>query len=164
MKTLNVLLAGSDRRLNNLIEATLLDVCFGQAIPSFVRVARVDEFVRQASWDGWGLIVVAADELLPRTGRSGSSITIQEAITAIGGVRSRHLSPMIAVRINAAHHAEVLQAGADQVIGVPANLDLLREHARQLLHLSPPAPEPREASRFGWLSGLARGFQRLAQI
>jgi hypothetical protein len=64
MESIKILLAGYDRRLNNMIEAAVLDVCFNHAAVHCTRSGRLEEFVRLAPHPEFDLVVLAGGNLL----------------------------------------------------------------------------------------------------
>jgi len=161
MKTLNVLLCHSDRRVNNLIEVLVRDVCYNQAVVNCVRSTQVEDFIIQARERECDLVIVAPDDLLPAGGRRVPRGSISEAIRAVREIRERRAVPIIAVGISVEFELALLEAGVDRVLDLPFNCDKLKSEVREVLNLAEwvePAAAPERWPLFG---ALMRGVHRL---
>ncbi len=160
MKTLNVLLCHSDRRVNNLIEVLLRDVCYNQAVVNCARTVRVEDFIIQARERECDLIIVSPDDLLTAGGRRVPRGSISEAVRAVHEIRERRGMPIIAIGICVEFELALLEAGVDRVLDLPFNCDKLKSAVREVLNLAewvePAAPE-----RWSLTGALMRSFHRL---
>jgi CheY-like chemotaxis protein len=162
MERVHLLVANSERGLNNLIESMVLDVCFDQAVVETTRVARADELVKLASFGGYQLVIVAADNLLPKPGSRKSWVSADEAVDAIQTIRSRCQSPVIAVAALAEDEGSLLEAGAECVVRLPFEEGKLKLKAevRRVLRMAEPV-EAATPSRWSLSDFFLRGLQRL---
>ncbi len=156
MKTVKILLAGCDRRANNLIEATLLDLCYPHAMLELTRRPRATEFVRQGCYPGLDLIIVSPDHLLPEPARRTTSVGAEEAAACIREVERHQSTPLIAVNVSADEAWSLLAAGADRVLPAPLNPNQLKTEVRWLLKLPEEVEQPEPS---GW--SLAALFFRI---
>jgi DNA-binding response OmpR family regulator len=161
MKTLNVLLCNSDRRVANLIEALVRDVCYNQAVVNCTRSAQVEDFIIQARERECDLIIVAPDDLLLAGGRRVPRGSISEAVRAVREIRERRGMPIIAVGISAEFEVALLEAGVDRVMEIPFNCDKLKSAVRQVLNLPEWVEPPAVPERWSLTGALMRTLQRL---
>ena len=160
MKSVKVLLGNYDRRINNLVEALVLDVCYDQRSVEFTRMCRANEFFRQGRYAGFDLIVVAPDNLLPEPGRRGDSVALEEVAGAIRTFKSQHSTPIVAIAVSDKDKLPLLEAGADGVMGLPFNCDALKSEVSRALRL-PEQVSPAESSKWSLAASFLRGFRRL---
>ena len=158
MKTLNVLLCNSDRRVNNLIEVLVRDVCYNQAVINCARM--VEDFIIQARERECDLIILTPDELAPVRGQRVPRGSMAEAIRAIRQIRERRVMPIIATVSCSEHESVLLEAGVDCVMDLPFNCDKFKSTVRQCLNLSEWV-EPAAPARWSLTAALMRGLQRL---
>src|SRR5437867_2513575 len=109
MKSLNLLLGSSDRRVSNLIEVMIRDVCYNRAVVNFVRMMRIDQFIYQARQQDFDLIIVAPDSLLPAPRQAISPRLVAEGIRQIRTVRVQS-TPIIAIAVPAENEAALTEA------------------------------------------------------
>ena len=160
MKTLNVLLCNSDRRVNNLIEVLVRDVCYNHAVVNFARTAQVEEVIIQARERECDLIIVAPDDLLAAGGRRVPRGSISEAARAVREIRERRGMPIIAIGISLDFELALLDAGVDRVLDLPFNCDKLKSAIREALNLAEWV-EPAAPQRWSLTAALMRGLHRL---
>lgn len=160
MKTLNVLLCHSDRRVNNLIEVLVRDVCYNQAIINCNRTTMVEDFIIQAREKECDLIILAPNDVLAAGGRPVHRASLAETIRAVGEIRERRGMPIIAMGISVEFELALLEAGVDRVLDLPFNCDKLKSAVREALNLSEYV-EPAVPQRRSWTHALMRGWQRL---
>lgn len=160
MKTVKVLLGNSDRQMNNLIEATVLDVCYNQAVAQFTRTSRVGEFIDQARHGGFHLIILAPDNLLDDSTRRASFVPLAEVVRAIRSIKSQHSTALLAVGVPAAGEVPLWEAGVDIVLRRPLDPDQLKSEVRRLWQLAEPV-EAAEPRRWSLAEALRRSLQRL---
>ena len=161
MKKLHILLGCADRRSNSLIEATLRDLCFEQADLELTKVSRLDEFARHASFAGYNLLLLAADDLLPSS-KKRVPPTLEEALDTIATIHSRQSTPLMTLRVPARYEVALLEAGAVAALPAPLDMERLRTEVRQTLRIYAPVPEARP-SAWQWAEAFFRGFQRTRQ-
>jgi len=158
MDTIKLLLAHADRRVTNLVEVAVLDVCYDQAAVQSTRTTRLDEFVRQGSlWD-FDLIVVGAENLYAERGKqtwAGSESVVQ----GIRTIRSQSSVPIIAMTSCQELGEALLEAGAHSVLGVPFSAERFKSEVRPLLDLNGLA-EAEETNRWSALGSLFKGLQK----
>ena len=164
MKSVHVLLANSDRRLNNLIEVAVRDVCYNQLEVECANTVRLDELLRSGRLGGFGLIFVAPTHLVSGPGRRAASVSLDEAARAIRTIKDHWPVPIIAVGVQPQDEMPLLETGADKVFGILFDRDEFRSEVRRVLNLSEPATEAEsEPSRWSFATGLLRGLQKLRQ-
>ena len=165
MKTINLLLGNSDRRINNQVEVAVRDVCYDRAVVECYRTARLDEFIQRGSCEDFDLILMAPDHLLPGPVRRGSRDPIEEAVRAIRTIKEHRTVPIIGVAVPAEHELKVLMAGADNVFGAFFNAEVLKSEVRRVLNLAEIAEETSLAasSRPSFAETIMRGFDRFKQ-
>jgi hypothetical protein len=159
MHTLNLLLANSDRRVANLIETLVRDVCGDRSILHCTRTQRVDELTDHGSREPFDLIILSPEHLAPGPDRPAARISMREAITAIRTIKNFHTVPIIATAVSARNELALSEAGADLVLGLPFSCEQFKDAVRRF------APIPQETAVIqppplpvGW----KRTLQRLA--
>jgi len=158
METIKLLLAHADRRINNLVEVAVLDVCYERAAVQSTRTTRLDEFVHQGSlWD-FDLIVVGADQLF-QDRHQRELASVEDVAKSIEAIRSQHSTPLISLTASEDAGQALLDAGADAVLPLPLNSEQLKSELRSRLDLN-GLVEDGEAGRWSGLGSLLRGFQR----
>jgi hypothetical protein len=161
MEDIHLLLAGSERQLNNLIEAQVLDVCYNQALVHCTRTDRVDELVDLGRSGHFSLIVVAAENLSARAGRRTAFAPSEQVPQAIAEIRSRCSTPIIAITAFPDTEPTLHEAGADSVVRFPFQAETLRSEVRRLLRMSEFVEEEPTPSRWSLAGLLLRRFARL---
>jgi hypothetical protein len=148
METINVLLASTERRTNNLIQTVVLDVCYDRAAVNCLQTGRVDELQARGGREGFDLVVVCPGHLVAEPSRRSKTVTTAEAAQAIKRIKLWRSVPIIAVAVARDDEPLLLDAGADSVLGTPFNGDALRVELGRLLILPEPevAPEPERGS------------------
>jgi hypothetical protein len=165
MRTVNLLVGTSERRLNNLIETLVLDVCYNQAAVQSTRTMRADEFARQGCSPSFKLIIVAPDHLLPAPSRRGSRVAIEDITDAARVIKNRCGTPIIAFSISEEEDVALWEAGVDSVLRLPLNSEHLKNEVRRLLQMPERVEEPAEeapaANRWSLAATLSRGWAKL---
>ena len=156
MDRLNLLLGIAERRTGNLIEAAVLDACYEQAVIEFARTARVDELSLWGSRGGFDLVIVAVEHLL--TGRKAGWVPLEDTLEAIGEVRRRVPTPLLALVTSTEYEVALLGAGADVVLPMPFEREILKSEVRKLLRLPEPVGREEPAGRRLSAAALFRGF------
>jgi hypothetical protein len=159
MRTVNLLVGNSDRRLNNLIEAAVLDVCYNQAAVECTRAFRADDFQRHGSYGVFQLIIVAADGLLAGPRRRGMTVDMDEVVETIRGIKAQCSTPILVLGVSEEAEWRVLEAGADKTFGL-FQTEEFKAAVRDALRLSEPVAEA-EVQDSSWGGALWRGLQRL---
>ncbi len=145
MRTINLLIGNTDRRINNLVEALVLDVCFERAAVESYRVGKLSEFLRQALSGQFELAILAPDWLcLEDTGRK-APVTLQQVASSIRIIKRQTPTPVLAINVSRPAQHVLTDTGVDCVFGMPFNVEDLRPHARRLLQMpeTVEAPEPK---------------------
>jgi DNA-binding response OmpR family regulator len=158
METIKLLLANSDRRVNNQVEVAVLDVCYDRAAVESTRASRLDEFVRQGSLRDFDLIIVGTDHLLRDRSQKDWAAS-EEVARAIETIRAQSSTPIIALAASGTTGESLLQAGADSVLPLPLSSDKLKAELRALLDLNGLVDEG-ESNRWSGIGSFLRGFQK----
>ena len=158
MKTINVLLAGTERRTNNVIQTVVLDVCYNRAAVNCFQTGRIDELLARGGREGFDLLVVSSGHLSPEPSRRSKVVSPFEVAQVLRTIKSQRCVPVIAITLSAEEETALSQAGADGVLGTPLNSDALRAEVIRLLPLPQPAPES-EPSRGSLFALLQRSLQ-----
>src|SRR6266496_1403840 len=136
MKTINLLLGNSDRRINNLLEVAVRDVCYDLAVVECFRTVRLDDLTQRGCCEEHDLIFIAPEHLFAGPVRKKSRDPIEEAVRAIRAIKEHRSVPIIGVAVPAEHELRVLMAGADNVFGVLFNDEALKAEVRRVLQLA----------------------------
>jgi len=159
MRTLNLLLANSDRRVTNLIESLVRDVCGDHSVLHCTRTVRLDELTEQGSRQPFDLIILSPEHLAPGPDRPTSRISLREAVTAIRTIKNFRTVPIIAAGVSGKNEMALSEAGADLVLGLPFSCEELKAGVRRFSPiLSEPQPVRESPLALGW----KRTLQRLA--
>jgi DNA-binding response OmpR family regulator len=163
MKTLNLLIGHSDRRICNLIEVMVLDVCYNRASVKTTRANRIDELAHKACREEFDLMVLAPDSLLPAPGLEPCPERIIEAVRQIRKVRAPRKMPILAISVTPEREFPLAHAGADCVLGLPFHPEELK--AAVELRLNLPAARPEHSrGETSFATAFVRGFQRLTAM
>ncbi len=163
MNNVHVLLANSDRRLNNLIEVAVRNVCYHQLHVECAITWRLDELLHRGSLSEFGLIFVAPDHLVSGPSPRAARVRIEDAERVIRTIKHQRAVPIIAVGVHPQDEPALLQAGADHVFGILFDRDSLGAQVRRVLNLHDQAAEEPESTRWSLATSLFRGWQRLRQ-
>jgi len=165
MKTINLLLGNSDRRINNLVEVAVRDVCYDLAVVECHRTARLDELTQRGSCGDFDLIIIAPGHLVLGLVRRNPRDPIEEAVRAIRTIKEHRAVPILGVAVPAEHELRVLMAGAENVFGAFFNVEVMKSEVRRVLNLAEKVEEPAPArsSRPSFTESLMRGFDRFKQ-
>jgi len=163
MKTINLLLGNSDRRINNLVEVAARDVCYDRAVVECFKTADLDEFIQRGCVEEFDLIIIAPEHLRPGPVRRNTRNAIEEAVRAICTIKEHRQVPIIGVAVPAEHELRILMAGADNVFGVLFNDEVLKSELRRVLGLAEQAEVPPSPSRASFAGVLLRGLDRFRQ-
>src|SRR6266700_1580840 len=125
IKTVSVLLANSDRRLNNLIEVAVRNVCYDQLHVECATTWRLDELLHRACLSEFRLIFVAPDHLVSGPSPRGTQVRIADAARVIRTIKHQRTVPIIAVGVSPQDEPALLEAGADHVFGILFDRDTL---------------------------------------
>jgi hypothetical protein len=161
MKTINLLLAHSDRRVSGLIEALVLDVCHEHAAVHCERVSQIHEFLRKGSSAWFQLIIVAPDSLVSPPSRRVNQVSMEEVVGCVRTIKSKVSTPIIAVAVPEEDQLALVEAGADSVRGLPFHCDELKAEVRRALRVEEPVAPEAEVPRWSLGAALLRGLQRL---
>ncbi len=161
MEAIRVLLANSDRQLNGLIEAQVLDVCYNQAVVRFTKTGRAGELAHLGRSGQFDLIIVAAENLSPGASRRDTAVASEEVLRAIRGIRSRCSTPVLAITVTLEAEATLLGAGAEHVVRFPFQAEVLTAQVRRLLKIPELVEEVAAPNRWSLAALLLRRFGRL---
>jgi len=159
MYTLNLLLANSDRRVANLIESLVRDVCGERAILHCTRTVRVDELTEEGCREAFDLILLSPEHLAPGPDRPTARISMREAVTAIRTIKNFRTVPIIATAVSGQNVLALSEAGADLVLGLPFSCEELKAGVRRFARFPEEMPVMRESPL---AAGWKRTLQRLA--
>ena len=165
MKTLYMLLANSDRRLNNLVEVAVRDVCYDQAVVECFHIRRVNDFAARGSCENHDLIVVAPEHLLQDALPKSNRDPIEKAVRTISRVKAHRQVPILAIGVSPENELRMLMAGADHVFGIIFNEEVFKAEVRRVLNISQPTAEPTPAAitRSSFTETLIKSFDRFRQ-
>jgi hypothetical protein len=163
MKTLNLLIGHSDRRICNLIEVLVLDICYNRASVNTTRAARIDELAHKACREDFDLMIVGPDNLCPAPGLEPCPQRIIEAIHQIRKVRTPRKMPIIAFAVSPEREFPLTNAGADCVLGLTFHPEELKAAVDLRLNLPAARPEHSFADT-SFATAFMRGFQRLTAM
>jgi hypothetical protein len=164
MNRLNLLLGISERRISNLIEILVHDVCFDQATVNSIKTSRVDELIFRGSCDETDLIVMAPDNLLVGSNQRPARGSMAEALSAIRLIKSQRMVPLITVAVSPEQELPLLEAGADSAFASFFDQEAFKTEVRRVMRL-PEKVEIPAASYSRWsMAGLwMRGLHWLNQ-
>ena len=162
MNTVYVLIANSDRRMNNLIEVAVRDVCYEQVLVECETTCRLDEAIHQGCVKEFGLIFLAPDHVVIGPPQRASSARMEDATRAIRTIKEHRSVPIIAVGVKPHEELPLLEAGANHVFGILFDRDKLRVEIRLALGLRELIEEP-EPTRWSLTGGFLRGLQKFRQ-
>lgn len=148
MDTINVLIAGSDRRINYLVQSIVLDVCYNQAAVNCCHTSRVDELQTRAVREDFGCIVINTAQLVPEPSRRAGRVSCEETLSAIRFIKRARPVPLLALGSAPDEEALFLEAGADFVAGRSWERETLQFEIRRLLRM-PVWTEPVELTGRG---------------
>lgn len=156
-KTVNLLLANSEGRVSNLIEALVRDVCDERAVLHCTRATHLEDFHRQVSEESFDLVILIPEKLPSVSTTPGPRSGYVKTADTLRTLKGKRRTPALAVGVPAQHQAALADAGADCVLDVPFKCEEVKSTVRELLHLPLPAPQPAgRANR-----GLSSWFQKL---
>ena len=161
MKSLNLLLACSDRRINNTVEVVVHDVCYNQAVVRSRRTSRIDELLHLGCRNEFNLIIVAPGHLLAEPSRRVAHISVGEVTRAIRLIKARCPSPILAVAVNEEDELGLLQAGADNTFPPLFDPEVLKSSVRDVLRM-PEHIERDSNIRWSLADAFVRGWQRFS--
>ena len=135
MNTFNLLLGNSDRRINNLIEVCVRDVCYNYAVVECFRTSRIDELVRLGSRPVFHLIIVAPANLNPEPSRRTASVDMAEVIRAIRMIKFKTGTPILGVAVPQEEEVRVLEAGAENTFPILFDQETFKAEIRRILRV-----------------------------
>jgi hypothetical protein len=163
MRTLNLLVGNSDRRINNLIEVMIRDLCYNRAVVNIIRAGRIDEFVQHGKLGEFDLALFAPDGLLPATRHAVTVRSVIAGLRQIRAARTHQELPIIAISVSPEHELALTDAGTDCVLGLPFRFEELKSAVRLFLNM-PIEVEEAPAERWSLAGFLMRGLQRLTTL
>ena len=164
MKRLNLLLCISERRVNNLVEILVHDVCYDQAIVNCIKTTKVDELIFRGSCEEVDLIVIAPDNLRVGSNQRPARGSREEALSAVRLIKKQRLVPIIAVGVSPDEKLSLLEAGADSAFGGLFDQEAFKAEVRRELGLPEKVEIPSTSYNRWSMAGLwIRGLQWLSQ-
>ena len=165
MNTVYVLIANSDRRMNNLIEVAVRDVCYEQLQVECSITGRLDEALHRGRLENVGLIFLAPNHVVIGPPQRAIAASMNDATRGIQTIKSRRSVPIIAVGVRPDHELELLEAGADAVLGILFDREKLRFEIRRGLglHEQLQESEPEAPSRWSLANSFFRGLGKPRQ-
>jgi DNA-binding NarL/FixJ family response regulator len=166
MRTLNLLLGNSDRRISNLIEVMIRDLCYSHAVVNIIRAGRIDEFVQQGRLGEFDLAIFAPDSLLPGARQPVSAVSARSVVAGLRQIRAARTHqelPIIATSVSPEQELALTDAGTDCVLGLPFRFEELKAAVRLFLNM-PTEVEEAPAERWSLAGFLMRGLQRLTTL
>ncbi len=151
-KTVNLLLASSEGRTSNIIEALVRDVCDDKAVLHCTRVAHVEDFHRQVRDENFDLVILIPEKLPSVTKTPGPRSRYVKTVDVIRQLKTKRRTPTLAVGVPEQHRATLADAGADCVLDVPFKCDEVKSSIRELLYLPLSTPQPSESPKGTLLS------------
>jgi len=141
---MHLLLGSSERRLNSLIEATVLDVCYNRAAVQVTRTSRLGDFVRHAGYGGLDLMILAANHQLPEPGRSESNEEV--LVQAVWTVKNQCSAPLMVLGVAPEVEYRIREAGADVVVPTSLRAEELKAEFNRIISLPAPEEPARQSS------------------
>ncbi len=160
MHTISLLIANSNLRVTNMIEALVRAVCSRQTSLHSCRTPSVDEFLAEAVRQDFDLLIVNPENLSRSSQSVRPLISFREAGNAILSIKTLRSAPIIAVAVSPEHELSLSEAGADLVLGLPFNCDDLKSAVARLI-IVPESQSSVNAIRPSFASGFMRGLERL---
>jgi hypothetical protein len=163
MRTLNLLLGTSDRRISNLIEVMIRDICYNRAVINISRVGRLDEFIERGKREAFDLVIFAPDALVPAGRQTVTPRSVALGLRQMRAVRTHQEMPIIAISVSPEQELPLTDAGTDCVLGLPFRFEDLKSAVRLYLKL-PFEVDETPAERWTLAGFLLRGLQRLTTL
>lgn len=138
MKKVHLLLGNSEELVNDLIEATVQEVCAGRAEVEAVRTAQMAEFIQQGCESDFDLVILIPNNLNLQEEPATATSPMGKGVQAIQAIKSHCSTPVIALPVFEARTAEeplMLHAGADRVLELPFDRNELKVAVSRLLKL-----------------------------
>ena len=162
MNNVHALLANSDRRLNNLIEVAVRDVCYDHALVECAKTDRLADLLHRGCIDNFNLIFVAPDHVLAGPQKRPVRASFASVLDVIQKIKAHRSVPIIAVGVGPREELPLLETGVDNVFGIVFERDELRAEVKRALNLTEEVEHP-SPSRWSFAAGLLRGLQKLRQ-
>src|SRR5207244_525590 len=99
MKTIHLLLGSSERRISNIVEVAVRDVCYEQAVVDCFRTPCLSDFTQRGCIEAFDLIVITPAHVLPGPFRRNSRNMIEESVRAIQSIKEHRQVPIIGVAV-----------------------------------------------------------------
>jgi hypothetical protein len=163
MNTVYVLIANSDRRMNNLIEVAVRDVCYEQLLVECSITGRLDEALHRGCVENVGLIFLAPNHVVIGPPQRAVAASLNDATRCIQTIKRRRSVLIMAVGVRSDNELELLEAGADSVFGILFDRDKLRFEIRRGLGLQEQLQESEPPSRWSIANSIFRGLGKPRQ-
>jgi CheY-like chemotaxis protein len=138
VKRVNLLLGNSEELVNDLIEATVQEVCAGRAEVNCTRAAQMEDFIQRGREASFDLIILIPNNLADGAERDPACSPVGKGVQAIQAIKSHAPTPVIALPVFESRTTEeplMLGAGADRVLELPFDRNELKVAVSRLLKL-----------------------------
>jgi CheY-like chemotaxis protein len=138
LKKINLLLGNAEELVNDLIEATVQEVCAGRAEVTCTRTGRMQEFIERGCDPAFDLVILIPNNLASEAGQDGSLSPAGKGARAIEAIKLHCSTPVIALPVFEERKAEetlMLGAGADRVLELPFDRKELKAAVSRCLRL-----------------------------
>ena len=145
MKQINLLIGNGEELVNDLIEATVQEVCAGRAEVRCTRTSQMDDFIRRGCDPAFDLVILIPNNLASRAGPEAGLSPMGKGARAIEAIKQHCSTPVIALPVFEARQAEeplMLGAGADRVLELPFDRKQLKMAVSRCLKLPARQPAP----------------------
>ena len=143
MKKVNLLLGNGEEVVNDLIEATVQEVCGNRAKVMCTRTSQMEDLIEKGRDPAYDLVILVPNNLVSAEGQNKALSAATKGARAIEAIKLHCSTPVIALPVFEERKAEeplMLEAGADRVLELPFNRNELKAAVSQFLHLSRPNP------------------------
>ena len=149
MKKVNLLLGNGEELVNDLIEATVQEVCMGRAQVTCIRTSRMEDFIHKGCDPAFDLVILIPNNLESDASQDGNLGAAGKGVRAIEAIRVHCSTPVIALPVFEERKAEeplILGAGADRVLELPFDRNELKAAVSGCLKL----PDRRHSPARDW--------------
>lgn len=143
MKKVKLLLGNCEDVVNDLLQATVEEVCAGRAEVKCIRTAQLEEFIRKGRDPTLDLVILIPNNLMTETDGRIALGGLGPGVRAIQAIKSESSTPVIAIPVFEDRSREkklFLRAGADRVIELPFQREELIGAVGELLKLADSSP------------------------
>lgn len=133
-----MLLGNCEEVVNDLIEATVQEVCGGRAEVSCIRTGRMDDFIQRGCDPAFDLVILVPNNLVSEAGQDQGLSPAGKGARAIEAIKLHCSTPVIALPVFEHRDTEeplMLGAGADRVLELPFSRNELKTAVSRCLKL-----------------------------